>query len=587
MTKGVCCINQKKNSSFIAINHIFCHCIKTIKVLRLQWEIIFGGANLGYSMIIGLLSGLAMFLYGMKVMSDALQKTAGDRMKKLLEALTRNRVLAVLVGAVITAIIQSSSATTVMVVGLVNAGIMNLSQSVGVIMGANIGTTMTAQIIAFKFNSIIPYAIISGAALIIFANKKSQRQLGEFLLGFGLLFMGMNAMSDAMKPMKDIPQFKDFMLDLQHNPILGVFAGFILTAVVQSSSATIGILQALALQGLVPLGAALPILFGDNIGTCVTALLASIGANITAKRAALMHLIFNIMGTGIFLILLKPVTSLVQLTSIDEVRQIANAHTFFNIANTFIQLPFAGLLVALVTKFVPGEEAEDPTKLIFLDKRILETPSVAVVQIINEISRMGDIARSNVNRAVNAIIHGDEKLINQVYENEAAINELEKKITEYLLEVSNSAISPEQSKRVLSLFNTVHDVERIGDHAENLVELAQFKIDNRIIFSNMAIEELKEIYEAVDNTLEKAFIALKTDDEEIVKEVDMYERKVDNLRDEFRESHIKRLNNNECNINAGVIFLDILTNLERISDHGVNIAEIINPASITKKVKKV
>lgn len=541
---------------------------------------------MGYSMIIGLFSGLAMFLYGMKVMSDALQKTAGGRMKKLLEVLTRNRVLAVLVGTVITAIIQSSSATTVMVVGLVNAGIMSLSQSVGVIMGANIGTTMTAQIIAFKFSNIIPYAIISGAALVLFANKKSKKQLGEFLLGFGLLFMGMNAMSDAMKPLRDIPQFGAFILDLQENPILGVFAGFILTAIVQSSSATIGILQALALQGLVPIGAALPILFGDNIGTCVTALLASIGANITAKRAAIMHLIFNITGTIIFLLLLKPITYLVQVTSVDAVRQIANAHTFFNIANTFIQLPFAGLLVVLVTKLVPGGEVEDPSKLKFLDKRILETPSVAVVQIINEMLRMGDIARSNVNKAVKAIIDGDEKIIEEVYANETVINELEKKITEYLLEVSNTAISPEQSKRVLSLFNTVHDVERIGDHAENLVELAQFKIDNKIIFSNMAISELREIYETVDNSLEKALVALKTEDEEIVKEVDMYERRVDHLRDKFRESHITRLNNNECNINAGVIFLDILTNLERISDHSINIAGIVNPSSITEKPKK-
>jgi phosphate:Na+ symporter len=542
---------------------------------------------LNYSMIIGLFSGLAIFLYGMKVMSDALQRTAGDRMKKLLEVLTRNRVLAVLVGTAITAIIQSSSATTVMVVGLVNAGIMSLSQSVGVIMGANIGTTMTAQLIAFKFSSIIPYAIIAGTLLVLFGRKKSHRQLGELLLGFGLLFMGMNAMSDAMKPLKDIPQFKTFMLDLQHNPILGVFAGFILTAVIQSSSATIGILQALALQGLVPLGAALPILFGDNIGTCVTALLASIGANITAKRAAIMHLFFNLVGTIIFMILLNPITYLVQHTSLDQVRQIANAHTIFNITNTIIQLPFAGLLVALVTKLIPGEEDEDETKLKFLDKRILETPTIAVVQIINEILRMGDIARENVNMSVDAIINNDEKLIGEVYAKERVLNELEKRITEYLLEVSNSPISAEQSNRVLSLFNTVHDVERIGDHAENLVELAQFKIDNKIKFSDMAIEELREIYETVDNCLEKAFIALKTDDEKFVKEADIHERKVDMLRDKFRDSHIKRLNNRECQINAGVIFLDILTNLERIGDHGVNIAEIVSPSSITLRSKKI
>lgn len=540
---------------------------------------------MGYSMILSLFAGLAIFLYGMKVMSDALQKAAGDRMKKLLEVLTRNRLLAVMVGTAITAIIQSSSATTVMVVGLVNAGIMNLSQAVGVIMGANIGTTMTAQLIAFKFSNIIPYAIISGAAFVLFAKKKSHRQLGELLLGFGLLFLGMDSMSDAMKPLRDIPQFSQFMVELKDNPMLGVFAGFILTAVVQSSSATIGILQALAIQGLVPIEAALPILFGDNIGTCVTALLASIGANFTAKRAALMHLIFNIVGTVVFLLILGPVTDLVKITSLDPVRQIANAHTFFNITNTLIQLPFAGFLVAFVTKIIPGKEEEDPARLVYLDKRILETPSVAVVQIIKEILRMADIAKSNVNRAIDAILSEDEKLIAEVYSNEKAINALERKITEYLLAVSNTAISSEQSKRVASLFNTVHDVERIGDHAENLVELAQFKIDNKIVFSSTAIEELKEIYDAVNHAMEASFAALHNEDKEKVKEVDEYENRVDELRDSLRESHIKRLNNNECNINAGVIFLDIVTNLERISDHSVNIAGIVSPAAITQKPK--
>lgn len=540
---------------------------------------------MGYSMILSMFAGLAIFLYGMKIMSDALQKAAGDRMKKLLEVLTRNRLLAVLVGTAITAIIQSSSATTVMVVGLVNAGIMNLSQSVGVIMGANIGTTVTAQLIAFKFSSIIPYAIISGAALVLFGRKKSHRQTGELLLGFGLLFLGMNSMSDAMKPLKDVPEFTQFMLDLHDNPMLGVFAGFILTAVIQSSSATIGILQALALQGLVPLESALPILFGENIGTCVTALLASIGANLTAKRAALMHLIFNIVGTVVFLLILGPITDLVKLTSLDEVRQIANAHTFFNITNTLVQLPFAGLLVRLVTKVIPGKEEEDPTKLVYLDKRILETPSVAVVQIVKEILRMADIARANVRIGIDAIITGDEKLIEEVYANEKTINVLERKITEYLLAVSNTAISSEQSKRVSVLFNTVHDVERIGDHAENLVELAQAKIDNRVAFSNIANKELKEIYDVVDHAMGAALEALRNEDKGKVKEVDKYEDKVDELRDSLRDSHMKRLNEGACSIHSGVIFLDIVSNLERISDHSVNIAGIVSPASITHKIK--
>lgn len=535
---------------------------------------------MGFKMIVALFAGLGLFLYGMKVMSDALQKSAGDRMKKLLEVLTTNKLLGVVVGAVITGIIQSSSATTVMVVGLVNAGIMNLTQAVGVIMGANIGTTMTAQIIAFKFDDVIPYAIIIGALLVLFPNKKSYKQLGEFFIGFGILFMGMYMMSDAMKPLREIPEFSVFMVKLKDNPLLGVLAGLGLTAIVQSSSATIGILQALALQGLVPIEAALPILFGDNIGTCITALIASIGTTVTARRAAVMHMTFNIVGTIIFLIILKPVTTLVGMTATEPVRQIANAHTFFNIANTIIQLPFSGLLIAFVTRIIPGQDIHDRFKLKYLDKRILETPSIAVGQIVKEIIRMGEIARRNVQKSVYAIIHNDEKLIEEVYSNEKVINELEKRIGEFLQAVSNTAIGTEQLKTVGSLFNTIHDVERMGDHAENLAEIAQDKIDNKVSFSNFAVEELKLLYDNVDHAIENAFAALSTEDKKFVDLVDNYEKKVDELRDTFKESHIVRLNRNECSINAGVLFLDILTNLERISDHCVNVADVVRAQGI-------
>lgn len=526
-------------------------------------------------MIISLFAGLGLFLYGMHIMSDALQKTAGDRLKRLLEILTTNKYLGVLVGAAITAIIQSSSATTVMVVGLVNAGIMNLAQAVGVIMGANIGTTMTAQIIAFKFDNIVPYAIIIGAFLVLFSKKKSQKQFGELVIGFGILFMGMNMMSAAMKPLKDIPAFTDFMLSLKHNPILGVFAGLALTSIVQSSSATIGILQALAIQGLVPIEAALPILFGDNIGTCVTALLASIGTNITARRAALLHLTFNIIGTIIFVILLKPVLMLVAMTATEPVRQIANAHTFFNLTNTLIQLPFSALLIAFVTKVIPGEDVQDKFALKYLDKRILETPSIAVGQIVKEIIRMGDIARSNVQKGIEAIISGDEMLIDEIYSNEKVINELERRIGEFLQAVLHSAIGNEQQKKVGMLINTIHDIERIGDHAENLAEAAQYKLDNKVMFSNNAIDELKEIYKSVDLSIDNALLALSTEDKAYVLAVDEYENKVDELRDLYKNRHIDRLNKSECNINAGVLFLDIITNLERVSDHSVNVADVV------------
>lgn len=534
-------------------------------------------------MIVGLLAGLAVFLYGMKIMSDALQRSAGGRMKRLLEILTTNRFFGVLVGAVITGIIQSSSATTVMVVGLVNAGIMNLSQSIGVIMGANIGTTMTAQLIAFKFNDFIPYTLIIGAALMLFTTKKSYKLLGEFFIGFGLLFSGMNAMSEAMKPLRDIQGFTNIMISIKHYPMLGVLVGLGLTAIVQSSSATIGILQALAFQGLVPIEAALPILFGDNIGTCVTALLASIGTTITAKRAAVMHLTFNLVGTIIFMIILKPVIWLVGMTATDVARQIANAHTFFNVANVIIQFPFALLIIKFVTKIIPGEDKHDGFELQYLDSRLLETPSIAVVQIVKEIIRMGEIARGNVKDGVDAIITFNDKLIEKIYSNENVINELEKKIGEYLVSVANSAISEDQSYKVSALFNTIHDIERIGDHAENLAEIAQYKVDNKIIFSDTAIDELKLINGKVDSALESALEALKTEDPQLVVLVDEYENSVDDLRDQFKEAHIKRLNEGNCNISAGVLFLDLISNLERVSDHSVNIADIVRPGVIKKK----
>lgn len=537
---------------------------------------------MGFNMIITLFAGLGLFLYGMHIMSDALQKSAGDRLKRLLEILTTNKYLGVLVGAAITAIIQSSSATTVMVVGLVNAGIMNLSQAVGVIMGANIGTTMTAQIIAFKFNNIVPYAIIIGALLVLFPKKKSYRHLGELVIGFGILFMGMNMMGDAMKPLKDIPEFTQFMIGLEGNPFLGVITGLLLTAVVQSSSATIGILQVLAMQGLVPIEAALPILFGDNIGTCVTALIASIGTGLTAKRAAVLHVTIKIIGTIIFMFILHPVTSLVAMTASEPARQIANAHTFFNITNTLVLLPFSAMLISFVNKVIPGEDVYDKFALKYLDKRILETPSIAVGQIVKEIIRMGEVAKCNVEKGMQAIINNDERVIDEILNNEKVINELEKRIGEFLQEVMHTAIGEEQQKKVGMLFNTVHDMERMGDHAENLAEIAQYKMDNKVSFSSYAIEELNEIFEGVNMAMENAFLALGTEEASYVEAVDTYERKVDEMRDTFRASHINRINTSECNINAGVLFLEILTNLERVSDHCVNVADVVRVVDKSK-----
>ncbi|MDI6601603.1 MAG: Na/Pi cotransporter family protein [Thermoanaerobacteraceae bacterium] len=360
-------------------------------------------------MITGLLGGLALFLYGMRLMGDSLQKTAGDGMKHFIEILTTNRVMGAFAGLIVTSIIQSSSATTVMVVGFVNAGLMTLEQAVGVIMGANIGTTVTAQLIAFRLSDIAPIAVAVGVAMWFFSPKKSYQQVGEIIIGFGILFMGMEIMSSSVKPLKDIPEFTNLILILGHNRFLGVLVGFLMTAVIQSSSVTIGILQALAFQGLIPIEVALPVLFGDNIGTTVTALLASIGTNKTARRAALVHMFFNIIGTVIFLIILGPVTSIVKATSVDVARQIANAHTLFNVTNTIIQLPFSNYLVRLVKYLLPGEVAVEEKGLKYLDERILETPSIAVVQAYKEVIRMGYISLQNLKTSMEAFFENDSK----------------------------------------------------------------------------------------------------------------------------------------------------------------------------------
>ena len=325
--------------------------------------------------------GLGLFIYGMRIMGEGLEGAAGDRLKSLLELLTRNRFLGVIVGALVTAIIQSSSATTVMVVGLVNAGIMDLSQAIGVIMGANIGTTVTAQLIAFKLTKLALPAIGLGTIIVIFGRNKIQRYIGQVVLGFGLLFFGMQTMETALKPLAKLPEFVNFMTSFSKTPILGVIAGFLTTGLVQSSSATIGILQALASQGIVNMSIALPILFGDNIGTCVTALLSSIGTNITARRAAVFHLTFNVVGTLVFLLILPVVEMAVSLTSADPVRQIANAHTLFNVTNTIMQLPFTFLLVKLVTTLIPGKPVIIERGLKYIDDRLLETPSIAFTQV--------------------------------------------------------------------------------------------------------------------------------------------------------------------------------------------------------------
>lgn len=525
-----------------------------------------------------LLGGLGLFVYGMNLMGEGLQKAAGDKLKKILEVLTTNRFLGVLVGTAVTMIIQSSSATTVMVVGFVNAGLMNLAQAAGVIMGANIGTTITAQLLAFKLTDIAPLILAIGAGMTMFSKKKKTKELGEIVLGFGILFVGMDLMSSSMKPLGESAYFRNLMVSLADHPVYSLLVGLGMTSIIQSSSAMTGIMIALAQSGQITFAAALPMLFGTNIGTCVTALLASIGTHKNARRAAIIHLLFNVMGTIIFIPFMPLLAKYVPIISgVNNIpRQIANAHTIFNVTNTFIMIWFIPLLVKVVMKLIPGvDEEESLLTLEHLDKRLIETPTVAVGQLVKEVVRMGRLAYENIDDAMNSFYKQDDKLIAKVQEKEDLINYLEREITSFMVTLSNSSISEHQSEIVTSLFHVVNDIERIGDHADNLTELAQYRYEKNLPFSEQAITELKFMSDTVKSAIKDSIDALESFDLEIAQRVIDTERKIDSIEKQLRNEHIERLNKGICYPASGTIFLDLISNLERVGDHSNNIAEMV------------
>ena len=541
--------------------------------------------ELGY--IFSFIGGLGMFLYGMNIMADGLQKAAGNKMKKLLGVLTNNRLLGVLVGALVTAIIQSSSGTTVMVVGFVNAGIINLTQAVGVIMGANIGTTVTAWLVSasdwskvLKPEFIAPLIIGIGSFIILFAKSNQKKQIGEIAAGFGFLFIGLSFMSGAIEPYSDSPIFANVFRELGSNPLLGILAGTIVTAIIQSSSASVGILQTLAINGIVNWRSAVFVTLGQNIGTCVTALLSSAGANKTAKRAAVIHLLFNVAGAVIFGVLMTVVFTVAPSFASQNISstQISMFHTVFNITNTLLLFPFVGLLVKLSGMIVPGEDESiaDETGLALkhLDARILETPSFAVDNAIKEVVHMGEITIANVKQAITLVNKAEPKQdeIEEVLKTEKVINQLEGMITEYLVKISNLSLNETQHKTINNLFYTISDIERIGDHAENLAEFADYKRTHGFVFSEEAVEDLRAMSKSVVEGFEEAIKARGTENIEHVRKVVELEDDVDMQEEELREKHINRLSQRKCKTEAGVVFLDIISNLERISDHAYNIA---------------
>jgi phosphate:Na+ symporter len=528
--------------------------------------------------IFGLVGGLGLFLFGMTFMGNALQKSAGSKMKGILAALTNNRILGVIVGALVTVVIQSSSATTVMTVGFVNAGLMNLSQAIGVIMGANIGTTVTAQLVAFNLADIAPLVIGIGVAFYFGSKKKKVKETAEIFIGFGILFLGMDMMKGAIKPLRESQIFIDAIVNF-NNPWIGIFTGFAITAILQSSSATTALLIAVAGagSGLMTIEMAYPILFGENIGTCVTAMISSIGANKTAKRAALMHLTFNLIGTIIFMLFLRaPVQHLVGIVSPGSIeRQIANAHTLFNIISVIIMFPFASQIVKLSEKLIKGEDAEKEGELKYVDKRLMATPSIALVQVSREVLRMAKVVEQQLIDSQFALLNNDEEMVYSVFAKEKIVNAMEKQLLDYMVDLTKLSLTSEQRDKITTLMNTINDIERIGDHSDNIAELALSNIENSAKFSETAKEELNEMIELVHESYKLALLTYKTRDTDIGMKVFEKEKLINAMEKSLRKNHMQRLNEGSCVTQSGIIFLDAISNLERMGDHSVNIAESI------------
>lgn len=542
-------------------------------------------------MIFEFIGGLGLFLYGMNIMADGLQRSAGGKLKDLMGFLTRNRFVAVLMGAGITALIQSSSATTVMVVGFVNAGMLSLSQAVGVIMGANIGTTITAWIVSLnEWGSVLkpeffaPLVVGVGAIMFLFAKSERKKKLGEIMAGFGILFIGLSFMSGAISPYKDAPVFSEAFRVLGKNPILAVVAGAVVTAIIQSSSASVGILQTLAMNGIVNWQSAVFITLGQNIGTCVTAILSSTGTGKNAKRASVIHLLFNMIGSvwfGIVMFVIFRFQNGWASATINSV-QISVFHTVFNVLNTLVLFPFGDALVKLSIRLIPDSPeqnmAEDTIESQVarrLDRRILNNPTFAIETAIGEVLYMGDITRQNLVLAIEATVENSKEKIQQVFRTEETVNQLEKLLTSFLVEVDNLSLTEAQHLKIKNLFYTVSDIERIGDHSENIAELADSKRKDKIQFSEKGNGDLEKIYTAAVKTLDASLEARKQGSLASVQRAQEAEKTVDKMEKELRDKHIQRLSKGKCAPESGVIFLDILSNLERIADHADNIAEYV------------
>ncbi|MGI5959234.1 MAG: Na/Pi cotransporter family protein [Massiliimalia sp.] len=543
---------------------------------------------------ISMAGGLAMFLYGMNILGSRLEQVSGGKLERTLEKMTSNVFKGVLVGAVITAAIQSSSATTVIVVGLVNAGILKLRSAIGVIMGANIGTTVTGQILRLaeldssgsaslalnfiKPTTLAPIISVVGILLLMASQKKKWKTIGEIMLGFGILFQGMFLMTDSVEPLSELPIFGQLFVTLGENPALGILAGTIVTAIIQSSSASVGILQALAATGQVTCAAAFPIIMGQNIGTCVTSLLSSIGANKNAKRAAMVHLYFNIMGTIIFVIGVYGLNAIFHFSfweSPISMGGIANFHTLFNIVVTIIFIPFTAFLEKLATITVRGKASDagmEELEQDILDPRFIKSPSIALGQAENVVARMGDYSHKNFSSSYELFEKYSEKRANSIREIEDAIDKMEDRLNNYLLELTNAELTQEEGRKVTLYLKLDTEFERVGDYAINLVESAELLVDRNASLSPKAMEELKVLYEAVDEIIGMAIECVRNHNLQVASRIEPLEEVVDMMVDVLKSKHVERLKKGKCTIDGGFAFLEVLTFLERISDHCSNIA---------------
>lgn len=523
--------------------------------------------------VLQVLAGVGVLIYGIIIMGDSLQIIAGDRLRKLIGSITGTPIKGLMVGTVVTSILQSSSATTVMVVSFVDVGFMTLTQAIGVILGANIGTTVTGQLIAFKITNLAYLCAIIGAAICILCHKKRHKQIGVGIIGFALLFIGMDMMQQPMSFLKSRP---DLLMAFSSHPALAFLAGLVITLIVQSSSATVGLTMAVAAQGVIPLQTAILIILGDNIGTTITAVLASLGANRAAKQAAAAHVMIKVLGTAAVLPILPLYTMLIELTATNISRQVANAHSIFSIFIALLFLPFVSQYAAFIRKIIPDDKNAQVTGPIYLNRALITASRAAAVDAVRkEMIRLAKSARLMIENCRTILIENNEKLVDEVGREESNVNEMTHEIVRYSTEVGQTGLSNDLSMLLNSCTNAVGDVERIGDHATNLVEMYQYLKDHRLEFSRKALEEGNEMFELVMSALTKSIEALENEDINLAKETIALEDRIDYMEKTLRAQHIARLNAGGCSPGAGVIFIDILSNLERVGDHANNLAMVV------------